>query len=1448
MKTSCLLKVSVLFFFYLFSNSLFAQVNLSQGLIAYYPFNGNANDVSGNGNNGILQNNIQLTNDRLGNANSAYAFDGIDDYIRVPNSSTLNPSAGLSVALYFKASQNTVQTFVGKISYSQGVGTQFQVGMGFPLYPGVFSGVNPPNTGCSGQIAVNSSYVNNGSISLNQWHCMVSTFENGIQKLYVDGVLVQTVNTGFSTLNQCNNSDIQIGSWWLGDVQFFKGVLDDIRIYNRALNQDEVNTFCGFTQTVIPSFALPDTVCVNTSVNITNTSIGASSYYWNFCTANINKVPTGASLGNPGGQLTTPCFIDYAYQNGNWYGFITSNNPPSLVRLEFGNSLLNTPTAVNLGNFGGMLPYGAQGIQLVQEGANWYAFITGGDSVAVPGQTSRILKLDIGPSLTNNNPTMTNWGNVGGLSYPVDLYMFKDAGIWYGFTVNYYGATVTRFNFGSNFNSPPIGTNLGNLGNLNLPSGICPINDNGTWRVFVSNFGSNSLSRIDFGNSLLNAPTSSVNLGNLGGRIQTPRDLYIFNYCNESVGFLINDNTSDLVRLNFSGLNTVPVATTLGNVGGFQNPHSISKIFRVGADLFAFVPNSYVNTVSRIKFSGCNNANTSNATLQNPAPVFYDSPGTYNINLMVDEGLSTQSAFCKQVVVLPAPTHSPIKSVTLCPGGSIKIGSSIKPANYHWNIGAATDSIVIDTGGIYWVESDRYGCSVRDSFIVSYLHLPLDFGFQQDICSPKTLQFNGIFPGVQSYKWDFGNGQTNNSTLGPTVIFDDYGLYSIKLSVKYNGSCLDSITKSIFVENLYDDAMIINKDTTICLGDSILLKTVNAISNYCWKASTGAAPVSLSTYVKPVAPTTYILNSQVVGSNLVTNPEFTLGNSGFNSDYNYANTNVREGEYWVGSSSLTWNRNMADCHDHTSGSGNMMLVNGSPVAKVKVWSQTVSVTPHTNYNFSVWISSLHFDNPARLHFAINGVELGNDITAGTFTCQWKQFFSTWNSGDSATAVISIVNNNTIVDGNDFALDDIFFGQVTTKTDSVTINVVGLCDSVKISGVNKVCSPSDTLTYSIYKSPNCSQQYSIQVDNTFATIISQTSTSTKLLFKKNGTTSIKVTYANNCKVVIDSLDISIRFSPTSINLGPDIVTCRDTSVTLKAPEEFISYTWQDGSKDSTYTINSSGAYSVMAQNLCGLQLKDTIRFVKSAVVPFTVSPVSVTACKGDSIQFRASGGSVYTWSPSPNFSNPSSAFTKALIRSSQNFTVFISDQICNRDTTFVIPVTVSEGANIYITKSNDVNCSNDSAILIASGGLSYIWTPNLYIANTNGNSITVKPYQNTTYRVTGKDALGCYGQDSVTVYFSKEGDQKLFVPTAFSPNGDGKNDFFRPLFTGPYTKYDFQIYNRWGQLVYESKMPGAGWNGIVNGTLQKADVYVFYISAEGGCNGQFVRKGTFVLIR
>jgi gliding motility-associated-like protein len=405
--------------------------------------------------------------------------------------------------------------------------------------------------------------------------------------------------------------------------------------------------------TVTASFTAPDTVCVNTTVQINNTSVGASNYYWSFCEANINAAPAAINLGNPGNLLSLPVFMDIAQDaSGNYFAFVVNNLPGGVVRMSFGNSLLNTPVADDMGNFGGAIPQNAEGIQVVNVNGNWFIIIDGGDPAS--GTTSAIVKINLGTSLASTTGVATNWGNIGNMSYPHDLYIFTENNNWYGYTVNSGNNTITQFNFGADFSSIPIGTNLGNLGNLDVPVGFGVINSAGSWHLFVAN-NSSSLTRLDFGNSLLNTPTA-VNIGNPGNSLNTPRDISFVQLCNNTEAYVVNANSNTITQLNFgNNLLATPAATDLGNIGSTSFPHSISKLFRVNSDVYAFVPNVNSNSITQLHFSGCT---TPGSTLQNPASVTYSTPGIYNINLLVDLGLPTQTSFCKQIVVKNCPLQT----------------------------------------------------------------------------------------------------------------------------------------------------------------------------------------------------------------------------------------------------------------------------------------------------------------------------------------------------------------------------------------------------------------------------------------------------------------------------------------------------------------------------------------------------------------------------------------------------------------------------------------------------------------------------------------------------------------------------------------------------------------------------------------------------------------------
>src|ERR1044072_3886409 len=106
--------------------NVFSQVNLNQGLIGYFPFNGDANDRSGFNNNPSY-NSGTLAADRFGNPNQAYWFNGINNNMTIPGAAGLNTATAMSIALYFNPENTNLATLVGKIDYTNGNGTQFQV-------------------------------------------------------------------------------------------------------------------------------------------------------------------------------------------------------------------------------------------------------------------------------------------------------------------------------------------------------------------------------------------------------------------------------------------------------------------------------------------------------------------------------------------------------------------------------------------------------------------------------------------------------------------------------------------------------------------------------------------------------------------------------------------------------------------------------------------------------------------------------------------------------------------------------------------------------------------------------------------------------------------------------------------------------------------------------------------------------------------------------------------------------------------------------------------------------------------------------------------------------------------------------------------------------------------------------------------------------------------------
>jgi hypothetical protein len=239
----------------------------TNGLVGWWPFNGNANDESGNNNNGTV-NGASLTTDRFGNNNRAYDFNGSSD-ITIPHNNALNFQINnkISVSIWVKTNTNQLyrSVMVQKIS---GVGNT-QSGYDIALDNG---GVISQRVSASLSLKNGSSgswgYASDSTANFitNSWHNLIFVYDQNIGKCYVDGVLKNTI-VGQSGVIGNNTNSLLFGSTINQGLtsKKFIGQLDDIGIWNRALTQQEITDLYN-ANICYQTITVTDTLIINTNL------------------------------------------------------------------------------------------------------------------------------------------------------------------------------------------------------------------------------------------------------------------------------------------------------------------------------------------------------------------------------------------------------------------------------------------------------------------------------------------------------------------------------------------------------------------------------------------------------------------------------------------------------------------------------------------------------------------------------------------------------------------------------------------------------------------------------------------------------------------------------------------------------------------------------------------------------------------------------------------------------------------------------------------------------------------------------------------------------------------------------------------------------------------------------------------------------------------------------
>lgn len=338
--------------------------------------------------------------------------------------------------------------------------------------------------------------------------------------------------------------------------------------------------------------------------------------------------------------------------------------------------------------------------------------------------------------------------------------------------------------------------------------------------------------------------------------------------------------------------------------------------------------------------------------------------------------------------------------------------------------------------------------------------------------------------------------------------------------------------------------------------------------------------------------------------------------------------------------------------------------------------------------------------------------------------------------------------------------------------------------------------------------------------------SDNSTNATYTVNAAGIYTVVATDVNGC-TVSDTISVSVLPNNFTIDLGNDTTVCGGVNLVLSVNQPVV---WSTGVTASSITINAPGTYWAAISNAC-VSTSDTIIIAQLQRPSVSLGP-DHGICNGDSVLLAASTAAAnYVWN---------TGATTQSIYASQTGTYILQvwdDPACiASDTVHVLSSEV-----IGFTLGNDTTvCGGEVILGVPINGATYVWQDN------STDSVYYVVYSG-TYAVTVTSPCGTASDE---IHINNYADEcALNVPTAFTPNNDGINDKFGPIFRCPAEKMHIRIYNRWGELVYETDDVQGRWNGIYKGVNQPIGVFVYVIEYFNYCEQKLVQEsGNFTLLR
>ena len=365
-----------------------------------------------------------------------------------------------------------------------------------------------------------------------------------------------------------------------------------------------------------------------------------------------------------------------------------------------------------------------------------------------------------------------------------------------------------------------------------------------------------------------------------------------------------------------------------------------------------------------------------------------------------------------------------------------------------------------------------------------------------------------------------------------------------------------------------------------------------------------------------------------------------------------------------------------------------------------------------------------------------------------------------------------------------------------------------------------------------------------------------SSATPLVYPKNTTTYTVNLNKDGC-LNSDTVRVNV-VDPNGVFviLSADTGICRTDTAILVPKTNALKFNWIPNISIVDPTAKNAAVFptTTIDYTLTGSVGKcpaSDVMKVSVGAYPVSNAGRDTAICFGERTQLNGSVSSpTFNWTPVNTLQNPTTLTPTAFPITSTNYILTaIGYEFCPKSVNDTVLVKVIPPVNAF--------AGNDTTVVItqplqfnATGGTNYTWSPATYLNRTDipnpvgiydGNIDSIR-----YYLVVTTDE-GCIGYDTVTVRIFKTV-PGIFVPTGFTPNGDGLNDILRPILAGMQRLDYFRIYNRWGQVMYSTTREGQGWNGLFEGAKQPSGTFVYMAQALDYTGKKVFVKGTVVLIR